>query len=156
MISIRQLVATYWKNTKDMPFLMRMLCQGAMVVTPLFLVLLLFPVMEYEINEKSMSYAELWSSGYGAFFTIFIALVAVGVWGLAARNRFSRWLIVLAPVVPHIAVIMFRIPRGIDTVSISSLGLLENAATAIMLYFCLFKLRSVREYFDREIDRRSS
>src|SRR5215217_5104492 len=98
---------TCWRNTKEMPFPLSMLCQGGMVVAPTFLILLGFPLVEWEIDGRNMSYAELWSSGEGGAIVVSLALVSVGVWGIAARNRVSRWLLVLSPVVPYFLLAMF-------------------------------------------------
>jgi len=71
-------IVTCWRNTKALPLLLRALIQGAMVVTPLFLLLLVFPVTEWEVDGRLVSYAELLSSGAGiaVALTLLLTLVA--------------------------------------------------------------------------------
>jgi hypothetical protein len=70
-----------------MPFLLGMLCQGAMVAAPILLVLLAVPGVEWEVNGRAMPYAEMWSSGEVPAVALSLALAGIGAWGLAARRR---------------------------------------------------------------------
>lgn len=135
----------YWQNTKSMPFLLRMLSQGAMIAAPLLLLLLVLPITEWDINGRTMSYAELWSSGAGPLIAITLVLVAAGTWGLAARSRASRWVLVFSPLVPYF--ILAVIPAS-PSESIMTDGVVSVVATSAVLYYCLFRLESVREYID--------
>ncbi|HEV8327869.1 MAG TPA: hypothetical protein VGQ08_10320 [Nitrospiraceae bacterium] len=142
--------ATCWRNTKEMPFLLRMLCQGAMVVAPAFLILLTLPLLEWEIDGHRMSYAELWSSGQGTAIAASLVLVSVGAWGLAARKRSSRWLLALSPVVPYFILAIFP---GAPTVSSEPIAIeiiVSATVAAIVVYVCLFHSRAVCEYLDGE------
>src|SRR5438309_1795592 len=64
------IVKRWWRNTKDLPFPLDMLCQGAMVAGPVLLVFLVLPIVEWTVNGRQMSYAELWKSGAGLAGTI--------------------------------------------------------------------------------------
>ncbi|MGH8164690.1 MAG: hypothetical protein ACREP1_10185, partial [Rhodanobacteraceae bacterium] len=72
-----------WRNTKEMPSLLRIYCRAAMVVAPLILIFLFYPLQEWNVNGKTMSYREFWSSGVGVSLGILIVLIAIGGWGLA-------------------------------------------------------------------------
>ena len=96
------IVKRWWRNTKDLPFPLDMLCQGAMVAGPALLVFLVLPIVEWTVNGRPMSYAELWKSGAGLAFGLFLFLLMIGAWGLAARNLRSRWALVAAPTAPYV------------------------------------------------------
>jgi len=140
---ITECIATCWKNTKGMPFILRSLVQGAMVVAPIFLLLLVFPLIEWEINGHLVSHASLWSSSEGVAIASTLALAAAGGWGLAARNSRSRWLLVSLPIVPYIVLALFpgTFSDPVDFADIASAVL-----TAAVFYCCLFRLRVVRAY----------
>ena len=144
---IAERMATCWHNTKCMPFLLRLLIQGAMVATPILLLFLVLPITEWEMNGRTVSYTELWSSGEGAALAVSLALAGVGAWGLAARAPASRWLLVFSPVAPYIVLAIFpasaSAPVTLDTI-------VSGALTAAVFYFCLFRLRAVRAYLDAE------
>src|SRR5579863_9513190 len=97
---VRNLMA-WWQNTRDMPFLLRVFCSGGMVVPPLFVPIFIVPdIGTYELNGRPVSFAQFWSSGAAPEIFAALFLVCAGCWGLAARDRESRWFLVLAPVVP--------------------------------------------------------
>jgi hypothetical protein len=81
------IVKRWWRNTKELPFPLDMLCQGAMVAGPILLVFLVLPIVEWTINGRQMSYAELWKSGAGLAFGLFLFLLMIGAWGLAAQSH---------------------------------------------------------------------
>jgi len=95
-------VKRWRRNTKDLPFPLDMLCQGAMVAGPVLFVFLVLPIVEWTVNGRQMSYAELWKSGAGLAFGLFLFLLMIGAWGLAARNLRSRWALVAAPTAPYV------------------------------------------------------
>lgn len=146
-MNIIERTVMYWKNTKSMPFLLRLLCQGAMVAAPILLFFLVVPITEWEINGRIVSYAELWSAGDGASISASLVLVAAGAWGLAARNSMSRWLLVFSPVAPYIVLFIFPWSRSEP---IGSEVIVSAVLTAVACYFCLFRLRAVREYLHAE------
>jgi hypothetical protein len=141
-------IMTYWQNTKSMPFLLRLLTQGAMVAAPILLLFLVLPITEWEVNGRSVSYAELWSSGEGAAIAVSLALVAAGAWGLAARNSASRWLLISSPLTPYVVLALFPTSPTSSFESIGAEVIASAVLTAAAFYFCLFHLRAVREYFD--------
>lgn len=146
-MTITERIATYWQNTKSMPFLLRLLSQGAMIAAPILLLFLVLPITEWEVNGRLVSYAELWSSGDGAAIATALALVAAGAWGLAARNSASRWLLVSSPVAPYIVLAIFPASH------VESIGpdvIASGVLTAATFYFCLFRLRVVRAYLNAE------
>ncbi len=144
MLNISSIV-TYWKNTGDMPFLLRLPCQGGMGAGPVLLLLLMFPFMDWNIDGRSLSYAELWSSGAGVVIGISLLLVSIGVWGLAARRPASRWALVAAPIAPvAIAFLpMFQL-RYLEPVTTDII--LNTVITAFVVYVCLFHIPAVKKY----------
>ena len=139
---------TYWNNTKEMPFLLRVLCQGGMFAGPILLVFLALPIADWTFNGKRMSYSELRSSGVGLVMLVFIGLVIVGTWGMAARQPTSRWALVLAPLVPIILALAF--PQLRSTVPLDPVFFLQVLVTPAIIYGCLFHLASIRKYFGNE------
>jgi hypothetical protein len=131
-----------WRNTSGMPFLLRIWCQGGMIAGPILLFFVLFPVTDWTVNGREMSYREFWSSGAGATAATFVGLFTVGAWGMAARIPASRWALVLSPLLP----LAFMPAFMVGTTSLSTL-LLGQAITAAIVYWCLFRLNAVRQYF---------
>lgn len=140
------IIRGWWRNTKDLPFPLDMLCQGAMVVAPILLVFVALPIVDWTINGRQMSYAELWKSGAGLAFGLFLFLVMIGSWGLAARNLRSRWALVAAPSAPHVASVPF-LNSGLLSTDDVLFGILGGLFMAATTYACLFHLRAVRRYF---------
>lgn len=92
-----------------------------------------------------MSYSELWRSGAGISALLFICLVTFGTWGLAARQSWSRWVLVLSPVLPIVA-----FPKWL----VADLGfaLVNGLVTATLIYGCLFHLKTVQVYLLKSDD----
>ena len=128
-----------WGNTREMPLVMRALCQGAMVVTPLLILALALPVTDWEVNGRTMTYRELWTSGNGAMLALCLGLYGYGAWGLAARRQSSRWVLVTASLAPVVFI-------AASERSIPWHALADAAICAIALYFCLFRLRAVQSF----------
>ena len=144
-MNIAAAVRGAWQNTQDMPALLRMYCQGAMVVTPLLLLLLVLPLFEWTVNGRRVSYAELWSSGAGVVLGVCLALSGLGAWGLAARSSRARWACVAAPSAPLLALPFSRaslLLSGLSDASLVAGTLLTSAA----VYAALFHVPSVRRY----------
>ncbi|TMI36779.1 MAG: hypothetical protein E6H41_10120 [Betaproteobacteria bacterium] len=140
------IVKRWWRNTKDLPFPLDMLCQGAMVAGPVLLVFLVLPIVEWTVNGRQMSYAELWKSGAGLAFGLFLFLLMIGAWGLAARNLASRWALVAAPAAPYVASVPF-LSSGLISTEDVWFGILGGSLVAAIAYACLFHLPAVRRYF---------
>jgi len=135
--SILGRLGSSWRNTREMPLVMRVLCQGAMVVTPLFILALVLPVADWEVDGQTMTYRDLWTSGNGGMLAICFGLCCFGAWGLAARRHSSRWVLVAASVAPAVVI-------AASGSSIRWLSLIEAAICGIAMYFCLFRLRAVQ------------
>jgi hypothetical protein len=123
-----------------------MLCQGAMVVGPILFVFLVLPIFDWPINGREMSYAELWKSGAGLAFGLFLFLITIGAWGLAARNPRSRWALVAAPAAPYVASLPFLSSKLLSTEEVW-FGILGGLVIGAIMYACLFHLPAVRRYF---------
>lgn len=108
-----------------------------MVVTPLFILALVLPVTDWEVDGQAMTYRELWTSGNGAMLAVCLGLYCFGAWGLAARRHFSRWVLVTASVAPAVFI-------AVSERSIPWLSFTEAAIYGIAMYFCLFRLRAVQ------------
>ena len=140
------IVRAWWKNTKDLPFPLDMLCQGTMVAGPILFVFLVLPIVDWTINGRQMSYAELWKSGAGLAFGLFLFLLMIGAYGLAARNLRSRWALVAAPTAPYIASVPF-LNSGLLSTEDVWFGILGGLLIGAIAYACLFHLPAVRRYF---------
>jgi len=134
-------LGSIWRNTREMPLVMRVLCQGAMVAIPLLILALVLPVTDWEVDGRVMTYRDLWTSGNGAAITVCLSLYCFGAWGLAARRHSSRWVLVAACLAP--AVLVAVGDRAIPWVSF-----FEAAICSAAMYFCLFRLPSVRLFMD--------
>src|SRR5437762_14314585 len=119
-----------------------MLCQGAMVAGPVLLVVVVLLVVEWTVNGRQMSYAELWKSGAGLAFGLFLFLLMIGAWGLAARNLASRWALVAAPAAPYVASVPFLI-SGLFSTEDVWFGLLGGSLVAAITYVCRSEERRV-------------
>jgi hypothetical protein len=105
------------------------------------------PIVDWTINGRQMSYAELWKSGAGLAFGLFLFLIMIGAWGLAARNLRSRWALVAAPTAPYIASLPF-LSYGLLSTEDVWFGILGGLVVAAITYACLFHLPALRRYFD--------
>jgi len=134
-------IGSSWRNTNAMPPLLGLLCKGGMVAGPILLFFLIVPIVDWTVNGQRMSYSELWRSGAGLSAALFIGFVTLGTWGMVARQPWSRWALVLAPVLPIAA---------FPSLMISEPGMLVNAIViSAVIYGCLFHLKSVRKYLER-------
>jgi hypothetical protein len=137
-----------WSNTTDMPPLLRVFCQGAMVVTPLLLLLLAVPLFDWTVGSQTMSYAELWQSGAGATLSACVLVWGIGAWGLAARAPRARWALVAAPSVPLLSLLFFPAWSGAEGLgSAASIG--SALLTSVVVYVVLFFVPAVRRYVAR-------
>ena len=136
-----------WQNTKDMPLLLRVYCQGAMLVAPLLLLFIALPLFDWAVNGRVVSYAELWSSGAGVILSLCLALLGFGAWALAARSSIGRWAWVAAPSVPLLATPFSPASSLLSDLSDTSLvaGML---LTSVAVYAVLFHAPSVRRYLE--------
>jgi hypothetical protein len=144
-MNIVALVRGAWQNTKDMPFLLRMYCQGAMVAAPLLLLFLSLPLFDWTVNDRPVPYAELWSSGAGMALSLLLALAGVGGWGLALRSSSARWAWVATPSVPLLALPLFPaspLLSGLRDASLIAGALL----TSVAVYAVLFHTPAVRRH----------
>jgi hypothetical protein len=117
-----------------------------MVVGPILFVFLVLPIVDWPINGRQMSYAELWKSGAGLAFGLFLFLITIGAWGLAARNLRSRWALVAAPTAPYVASLPFLNSELLSTEDVW-FGILGGLVMGAIMYACLFHLPAVRRYF---------
>lgn len=140
--------ATWWRNTRHMPWLLRQICQGGMLAGPILLFFVLLPLADYRINGRSMSYSEFWFSGAGASAALFVSLIIVGCWGLAARRPNSRWALVAAPLAPYAPLVVFPSSFVGD---VTAADVLLACLTAAVIYVCLFYPPSIRRYLEGEI-----
>ncbi len=128
-----------------MPSLLRMFSQGGMTAGPPPFLAFALPLGNISVNGQTMSYAEFWASGAGVGTELFILMVTVGFWGLAARAPNSRWVLVVCPLIAWIP-IAIAVPSTMAE-SVKML-ILESIVGATFIYFCLFRLHSVRRYME--------
>jgi hypothetical protein len=143
MFSFRAL----WMNTKVMPQLLRMFCQGGMVAPPILALLLAVPIMDWTVNGRQVQYAELWSSGAGLSMLVFTVMATAGAWGLAARALWSRWLWVATPLSPVLIAAAYPSTWFTQEVAGSLSVWASSAATAMVIFFCLFLIPAVKDFF---------
>ena len=142
MLSFRALMA----NTKAMPQLLRMFCQGAMVAPPILILLLVLPLMEWTVNGRQVSYSELWSSGAGLTMLVFMLIATAGAWGLAARASWSRWAWVATPVAPVLVAAVHPTSWFTQEVTGDVSVWAGSFATSAIIYACLFLIPAVKNY----------
>ena len=136
-----------WHNTKSMPLLLRILCQGAMVAPLILAVLLVLPVTEWSINGRLVGYSELWQSGAGMSLLAFTLFATAGAWGAAARAPWARWVLVATPVAPLLLAAMHS-STWFTAQATSEVSTWVGAVTTSALIFAgLFLVPSVRTYF---------
>ena len=139
-------ILALWRNTKNMPQLLRMLCQGAMVAPPILAALLVLPLTDWTVNGKQVPYAELWKSGAGLTFLVFTLTATAGAWGLAARKTWARWALVATPVAPVIVAALYPKTWFTEQASGDLSTWLSALGMAAIFYACLFFLPSVKAY----------
>lgn len=112
---------------------------------PLLFLAFALPMGNISVNGQTMSYAEFWSSGAGAGTELFLLMFTVGFWGLAARAPNSRWVLVVCTLIAWIPIavaVPSTLPESVPVL------ILEGIVGATFTYFCLFRLRSVRQYME--------
>lgn len=135
-------LVTFWRNTGELPLVLRALCRGGMLVAPLFLLMLALPI-EWTLDEQQVSSAELWRTGQGIVIACPLALYGIGAWGLAARQHWSRWLLVAAS--PLSGVVLVLNPA--THVGIAMPDVLGGVGLAVLVYIGLFHVRAVQAFF---------
>ena len=130
---------SYWRNTNQMPSILKPLCQGGMVAGPIMLFFILLPISDWTVNGQKMSYYEFWRFGAGTSALTFVGLIAIGTWGMAARKSWSRWTLVFAPLLPIATIPRAMIPEF-------GMALASGVFFAAIFYECLFHLTAVRKY----------
>lgn len=144
-------IITLWKNTNDMPPILRVCCQGAMVAPPILALFLVLPLSDWQVNGRQVPYRELWSSGAGPVALLFVSLGAIGGWGLAARIGWSRWLWVAAPTAPLLmAAALPDTWFTQETTAAVSTWLVALASSALS-YAELFWVPSVQRYLSGNV-----
>ena len=139
-------IISLWRNTKKMPLLLGMFCQGAMVICPVFVALLLVPIFGWTIEDRQVSYAELWSSGAGLFCLVAVLGAGTGSWGLAARKMWARWVCSVTPVAPFILATIHPATWFTQKVFEDVSPWPSAIATSAVIAACLFLLPSVKRY----------
>ena len=136
-----------WINTKAMPQLLRMFCQGGMVAPPILaLLLLVLPITEWTVNGRQVQYAELWSSGAGLTMLVFMVIATAGAWGLAARATWSRWFWVATPIAPVLVAAVYPSTWFTQEIAGDTSVWVGAAATSAIIFACLFLIPAVRNY----------
>jgi len=132
----------YWTNTRELPLVVRMLCRAGMLVAPFFLVMLILPT-EWAVDGRQMSSAELWRSGQAIAVALPLLLYGTSAWGLAARQAWSRRVLVAAPPLSCLAMILSPATR----VDVAVPDVLEATGLAVVIYIGLFHVKAVKMFF---------
>ena len=139
-------ITSLWRNTKNMPLLLGMFCQGAMIISPVFVTLLLVPIFDWTIEDRQVSYAELWRSGAGLFCLVTGLGASAGSWGLAARKVWARWVCSATPIAPFILATVLP-PTWFTQKVFGGVSPWPSAiATSAVIAACLFLLPSVTNF----------
>ena len=134
---------SYWNNTKEMPEILSLLCQGGMIAAPILLMIIVFPISpEMTVNGQRMSYSEVWESGVGVSIVLFLGLATVGCWGMAARKVWSRWALIFTP---FIGTLSFSQIPSFDL----KWALVNCIFTGAVIYGYLFHSKAVEKYFQK-------
>lgn len=142
--------ARWWANTREMPLVLRLLCQGGMIVSPIFILLLLVPFPSWEINGRSMPYIEVWTSGAGLSICAFLLFLAIGTWGLAARGANYRWALVFAPLAPYVVLLLYPWGSQFAADALAFGTVAQLLLGAVVMYVCLFHLKVVRMFLEKK------
>ena len=140
-------ILSCWKNTKTMPMLLRVICQGAMVAPPILAALLVLPLSEWSINGRLVSYSELWQSGAGMVLLASMFFATAGAWGSAARAPWARWALVATPVVPIVLAAIHPSTWFTEQATSEASTWVGAVATSAAIFAGLFLVPSVRAYF---------
>ena len=136
------------KNMMELPFVIRVFCNGGMVVCPLMLLFVLLPVFNCEVNGQEMTYRELWTSGTGVVIAFSLAMATAGSWGLAARKPWARWVLVFME--PALLLTLALNPSTWmeqEGLTVGELAV-QTLLTSLCIYACLFHLPGMRRYYE--------
>jgi hypothetical protein len=131
-----------WRNTYELSRFVGQTCRAGMVVAPLMLISLAFPIWGYSKGGPRVPYQELWASGFAPVVASTFLLLALGSWGAAARAKSSRWALVIYPIVNSLGA--FYSPRMSEG---ASLALLIGVFFALVAYVCLFHLAGAKVWY---------
>src|SRR5690242_5922155 len=120
-----------------------------MLVGPIVLILLVVPGHDMTMNGHHMSYSQLWRTGAGLAGVIGFGLFTAGAWGFAARQRWSRWALVAAFILP-IPVMPKALVPALPSLVLSCL------VPAVVLYAYLFRSERIRVYLERRDNEKSA
>ncbi len=139
-------LGTYWRNTRSMPSLVRMFCQGSMLVPPIFVVLAAWPISDWSVNGKNLTYSEFWASGPAPTIASGLILVTIGAWGAAARNSRSRWAILFSVPVPYLVAFSFDYLTSYSS-GYDWFDLIGSVIMTFLLYLVFFRLEPVVNWY---------
>lgn len=131
----------WFQNLEELPELLRTLCTAIMLIGPIVLLWLVVPGHDTTMNGQRMSYSQLWRSGAGLAGVMGFGLLTTGAWSLAARQRWSRWALVAAFIIP-IAVMPKTLTPDLPMLIINCL------IPAAVLYAYLFRSERIRAYLE--------
>ena len=138
-----------FRNLEELPEVLRIFCTALMLMGPIVLILLVVPGHDITMNGQHMSYSQLWLSGAGLAGLIGFGLFTAGAWGFAARQRWSRWALVAAFILP-IPVMPKALVPGLPSLIISCL------VPAVVLYAYLFRSERIRVYLEGRDNEKSA
>jgi hypothetical protein len=118
-----------------------------MVAAPLLALLLVVPIGSWHVNQRVVTYQELWASGAGLAFLAFTVLGSVGSWGMAAKSPATRWAFVLMPCAPLLIAALHPSSWFTQDALAAPATSVSALATSAVIYACLFHLASMRRYF---------
>jgi hypothetical protein len=116
-----------WLNTRELPTLARWSIRYGMIVCPILIVVLMLPWLPLATPLPA---------------AVWMALLAFGCWGVAARRPNYRWVLVFSPFATEVVSILYVPLRLLD---IASAGW-----WSIVVYILLFRVRSIRTYLSEE------
>lgn len=130
----------------SMPFVIRYMTIFFLGGGFLFILVPLSPFGKFHIEDKEVSQAQFWVSGYGpGMLALGIVILIVGV-GFIYRARWAKWLLyllVLAPFVWQFIYYFILKNRGYEMTFV-----ILYLIFLIYLFFYFFKKRTVCDYFE--------
>ncbi len=140
-------LARLFKNARELPLVVSILCHGYMVVGPLMLLFMLIPFFDWEIDGRMMTYHELWNSGTFIALVLVLIMATAGAWGMAARVPWARWVLVLMQPAMLLALALFPSTQASqESLSMGDLTL-QTLVMSLCVYACLFHLPGMRRYY---------
>jgi len=130
-----------------MPFFLKSIVRSILVVTPGLIASPFLPSTRLTIGGESTNVAQAWSDGSIIFLLIFVALLVASSWGMACRNKNSRW---LAMAIFLVFIIPVPFVLTLEEMKHNAYGIVALLSIFITTYYYLFRDKNVAKYFNNK------